>query len=66
MSKFRNKDPSAPFAPCFGVNGVPTGGARASECSGVVRVGDRVRVTKVLSRRELEAVTVMTEKSSSS
>jgi hypothetical protein len=42
LMKFRTIDPRMKMKACMGVNGVPTG-------SGVVKVGDRVHVKKLLS-----------------
>jgi uncharacterized protein YcbX len=42
LIKFRKVDPRMQRKACLGVNGVPAG-------SGVVRVGDRVHVKKLLS-----------------
>lgn len=53
MAKFRNVDPSDPYTPCFGVNGVPVG----EDGCGILRVGDRVRVTRVLNKKQLALVT---------
>lgn len=50
-------DPEAPNTPCFGVHGVPvSGGKSAGERWKVLRVGDRVRVTRNLSHSELAVV----------
>lgn len=60
MAKFRNVDPADPYTPCFGVNGVPVVDFEERELEleqeGWIRVGDRVRVTRVLSVKELELV----------
>lgn len=60
MAKFRNVDPADPYTPCFGVNGVPVlpaGEEGELEPEGWIRVGDEVRVTRVLDAKELELVT---------
>lgn len=74
MAKFRNVDPAEPYTPCFGLNAVPVlppgfdkvlsanGDDEEKEQRpvGIVRVGDWIRVTRMLTPAELKLVTKQT------
>lgn len=73
MAKFRNVDPAEPYTPCFGLNAVPvlppgfdkgvTGDddeEKEQRPVGIVRVGDWIRVTRMLTLAELKLVTKQT------